>query len=533
MLKWNAQAWMMILAAVLMAGGLPAAAQDEPVPEAEFGEPLSGELPRTDAPPPVGVVSDARPEPTPVEAPPEPEPTPAPYEPTEDPGIIDLTFNREGADDPLTQDAMSKLDTMVESLEFANADLRNVIRIIGERLDINFIFDEDEVQGKITFRMRNVRLRDALESILTTRKLAIIADPSGIFRIVPQARVGRQEIETRTEVIQLNWLSATDLAQTMVSFLSPEVGKLEPNEESNTLIITDVPPQIEVIRELVEQLDIAERQVVIEARLIDVTVDAARELGTDWTVNDFDNINGDTPRQDPLVDMLSFSSGAGALELGQMVHIFGHDANLSAMFRFLERDRIIEILANPRVTTLNNVQARIDILEQIPYRNIEQGAERDIGRIEWEQAGVIITVRPIITPNGFVRMEIDLEQRINAGRVGTDPFGLAPPQIDQRKAQTNVIVRDGSTVVLGGLRQLQHQETNNAVPWMHRIPLLGWLFKNKNNNQTKNELVLMVTPIIVENEIALTDREKCYYDEIDKDWNLPDYFFDDVKQDAY
>lgn len=507
---------------------------------------------------------------------------------------IDMVFEKPDKD-IMTQQALEKLNVMIESLEFANADLQNVIRIIGERLNINFIFDAGDITGKVTLRLHNVRLRDALDSILSSRKLAIVADRSGIFRIVPKEQVGGKTVETKTEVIQLKWLSAVDVQKTLKSFISPEIGKLEVNEESNTVIVTDVPPQIDVVKGLVDQIDKAERQVVIEARLADVNIGALRELGTKWsatklnenaitrnvtrsheqstlmgpdgqtqptlinrvtedillggsrvgtreTVKDLlhPDIPGWTTVNNPipltagglapvLLEGLDVSKGRGTLSLGDKIGIFGNTYDLNAVFTALETRNIVEILANPRVTTLNNVPAKINIVERIPYIQASgmSSGGTSVPTVAFEDAGVDIQVKPIITPNGFVRMEIVLKQMIFRKRVGTGE--LDPPQIDVRAATTNVIVPDANTVVLGGLRQQRRLEMSNGVPWLSQIPLLGWLFKDKQYDQSKMELVLMMTPRIVVDEVALNDREKYFYDKIDNDWHLPDYFFDDTR----
>lgn len=476
------------------------------------------------------------------------------------PEKIEVTFE-ESEQDILTKQALEKLDVVIESLEFSNADLRNVIRIIGERLNINFIFDAEDIQGKVTLRLRNIRLRDALDSILTTRKLAIVPDDSGIFRIVPQERVGRKSVETRTEVIQLNWINAQDVQKTMEPFVSEDVGVIVANEESNSLIITDVPPQIEVVRNLITQIDIPERQVMIEARLADINIGKAREFSTNWSMSKLnegrdwqegtfvvDDINQETglpilkaakiPYADQLdvvnnlLEGFSMSGGKGTMAFGEQVSLFGNDYSINAAFTALENNNVVEILANPRVTTLNNVPAKIQIIERIPYIEAVQGPTQGttVAEVEFEEAGVNIMAKPIITPNGFVRMEIELEQRIFRERVGGG--ALDPPAIDVRDAETNVIVEDKSTVVLGGLRQKRKLEGTDGLPWFSQIPLIGWLFKDKIYDQRKTELVLMMTPTIIAKSTTLTDQEQYWYDKIDNDWHLPDYFFDETKMDT-
>ena len=199
------------------------------------------------------------------------------------------------------------------------------------------------------------------------------------------------------------------------------------------------------------------------------------------------------------------------------------------MFTALESRNVVEILANPRVTTLNNVPAKINMIERIPYIQASglTSSGTSVPTIQFEEAGVDIQVTPIITPNGFIRMNIMLKQMIFRTRVGTG--ALDPPQIDVRSATTNVIAKDTETVVLGGLRQQRRSEQIDALPWLHRIPLLGWLFKDKAYDQSKTELVLMMTPRIIGETASLNEREKYFYDKIDNQWHLPDYFFDDTR----
>jgi type IV pilus assembly protein PilQ len=326
----------------------------------------------------------------------------------------------------------------------------------------------------------------------------------------------------------------------MKPFLSDD-GKMETNDESNVIIITDVPPILEEIKGLIAQVDLPERQVMIEARLADINTGALREIGTDWTMARANTEKvvaagvGATSGVDVLgvVRVLnegfSYNESGGRIALGDQIGLFGETYDLNMIFDALEERNVVEILANPRVTTLNNVPASIKIIEKIPYissTNLVSGAGSS-STIEFEDAGVEIRVTPIVTPNGYVRMKIDLIQSIFRGRAGSD--NLDPPLIDERVANTNVIVPDGNTAVLGGLRQLRNSEQISGYPWLHRAPLIGWLFKNKQNNQSKIELVLMITPSVVERTLGMNQREKDLYDKIETQWNLPDYFMDDVQ----
>jgi type II secretory pathway component GspD/PulD (secretin) len=233
-----------------------------------------------------------------------------------------------------------------------------------------------------------------------------------------------------------------------------------------------------------------------------------------------------------LLQGMSVKKGKGTFALGETIGTY----SLNAVFTALESRGIVEILANPRVATLNNVQASIDITRKIPYT---QPSDSSTGNgtvslaVVFQEAGVKIIVTPIITPNGFIRMTIELIQKIDRGQAmaATDSNPLPAHLIDERNATTNVIVPSGDTAVLGGLRQLDSTENIFAVPWLHRIPLLGWLFKNKSYNQVKTELVLMITPTMIERTPSPNDHERELYARIDSQWHKPDHFMDDVSND--
>jgi type IV pilus assembly protein PilQ len=447
--------------------------------------------------------------------------------------------------DVLTRQAESKLDAQIGSLTFKETDLADVIRFIGKKLGLNFIFDAAAVQGKVTLTLQNVRVRDALDSILSAQKLAMVPDKGGIFRIVPQAQVGVSQVETKTEVIQLNWVQAADVDKTMKAFLSKE-GRIETHEESNIVIITDTPPNVANIKDLIARVDQPERQVMIEARLVDININNARRLGTTWSASKANNnISSITTTTSGAVlsvlnQLLSgvsqASDGTGTVAFGDAVNVLGNQYDLEAAFTALETRNVVETLANPRVSTLNNVPADIHITKNIPYSNTTNNTGTTTVSYSLQETGVEIKVKPIITPNRFVRMEINLDQTIDRGAVVAATTDNPAPMhiVDSRKATTNVIVENGATAVLGGLRQLDTSEITQGTPWLDRIPLFGWLFKTKSANHDRTELVLMITPKIMESAPVLNDRDKVLYNKLDNNWKKAEQFmgaaFDDDGQ---
>jgi type IV pilus assembly protein PilQ len=299
--------------------------------------------------------------------------------------------------------------------------------------------------------------------------------------------------------------------------------------------LTDVPQRIQEHKKIIIQVDKPERQVLIEARLVDMKTDAIRGLGMNLTLSNEDS-SGNSPAQWnglPVEQLLlAYADPAAATQFafGDNVGIFGNDVDISGLLTMFEQRDLVETLANPRVMTLNNVAADIEMIEQVPWSEIGESQTGNATEdIQTEEIGIKITVTPSITPNNFVRLNLLTEQTINNGRV-PGSGALGPLLVDERNANTNVIVKTDETVLLGGLRQMRISDQTEGTPWFHRIPVLGWLFKNKANSQNKTELFLFVTPHVLENP-TLTTNEKSMYDRIDLKWDLPDYFFDDVKID--
>lgn len=467
------------------------------------------------------------------------------------------------------------------TLDFRNADIQNVIRLIAHKTGLNVLMDPNEVKGTVTLHLEDVPLGAALDNILKNNKLAYIVERGNIVRIVPESRVGRELVETRTEIIYLNWRNAADIEDTFKTFLTGN-GSIKANEESQAVIITDVPPNIVKIKQLISDIDKADRQVLIECRLVDIQIGALRAFGTQYSLAEVNSDAAGSPAlgvigqdvgtvtsivdgvpittsgivstiSEPgrandtigqiaggtvggvvpvLLEGFGFAGGQGTLQFGTEVGIFGHQYDVNATMTALENRGIVEVLANPRVTTLNNVEASIEIIQRVPYTTALAGAGGTVVvTIKWEDTGEFIKVKPIITPSGHVRLDTSLNQIIFRGREGSKSSsdaifgGLAPPNLDERNTKSTVIVENEGTAVLGGLRRRQSNSATTGVPFLHRVPVFGWLFKNKNSTQDRIELVLMITPHILE-QTTLNQTEKNLYDKIDVNWTLPDYFLD-------
>jgi type IV pilus secretin PilQ/predicted competence protein len=420
-----------------------------------------------------------------------------------------------------------------------DTDVEEVVRLLAERADLNFVYGEGVIQGKITLNLRDVPLGVALQSLLSAQDLAIVREGDNVMRIARRADVKPgAKVDMQTVYIKLNWVQADTLGKTLSAAVTGGGGVIQPHVESNTLIITDTAPNIAILRDLVAQLDVPEKQVMIEARMVEMLLRAGRELGSSFDISRIDsngtsqlskvglNDNaGDIIPVDGIISTLAGANGNPAIGFGGVASILGQQFDIDIMLDGLEQRQIVHTLANPRVITLNNQQANIEITRDIPYVEDGQGPTQGstIQNVEFKQSSVRLNVLPVITNNGYVRMKLEPKQEIFSG---FDQITGRVPIIDTRSAITNVIVKDEDTVVLGGLRQISAGDTKREFPWLAKSPVLGWFFKNDNKAHEKNDLMLFVTPHIVKAP-QLTPAENYKYTRIDAHWDLPDYFFDD------
>jgi type IV pilus secretin PilQ/predicted competence protein len=416
----------------------------------------------------------------------------------------------------------------------ANTDVEEVIRILAEKADLNFVYGEGVIKGKITLNLKDVPLGVALQSLLSTQDLAIVREGENVMRIAPRKELKPGvTADMRTVYIKLNWVPAAALTKTLTGAIHGSGGNIQAHDESNTLIITDTPSNVSVLRDLVAQLDVPEKQVMIEARMVELLLSAGRELGSQTSITHHDG-SGNSPLDtgsdtggvlEGIVSGLGGAAGNPQLAFGSAFSILGNRYNLAVALDGLERHQMVHTLANPKIITLNNQEANIEITRDIPYVESGQGPTQNstVENVEFKQSSVKLNVLPVITNNGYVRMKLEPTQEIFSG---FDTITGRIPIIDTRSAITNVIVKDEDTVVLGGLRQISAQDTKREYPWLAKSPVLGWFFKGDNKIHEKNDLMLFVTPHIVKAP-TLTPAENYKYTRIDAHWDLPDYFFDD------
>jgi len=395
------------------------------------------------------------------------------------------------------------------TLEFVDADIRKIFQLIAEVSNYNILVGDD-VTGTISIKLVNVPWDQALDVILDTKGLGmkrkdniIVIRPLGKITSLADEELAAQKayektLELRTRVFDVNYASVSDIAAQFNTYKS-ERGTISVDARTNRVIVNDISPRLERMADLLKHLDIPEKQVLIEARIVEATSSFTQDLGIQWGIhyrdgsasllgiNSLDSSFGGIITNIPPTSGFQPATSAGGslgLSFGKLTSNVQIDLRLSAAAETGE----VKIISTPKVVTLNNKAAKISQGQMIPYSTVSAEGTKT----EFIEAALTLEVTPHITASGAVSMKI----KASNNSAGSAPTGVAPP-INKKEATTELLVQNGETTVIGGIYVDSDSTTDSGVPYLKDIPLLGWLFKSQNQQKTKTELLIFITPKIV------------------------------------
>lgn len=427
------------------------------------------------------------------------------------------------------------------SLNFQDIDVRSVLQLIADFTNLNLVAS-DTVQGNITLRLQNVPWDQALDLILKTKGLDK-RQIGNVLLVAPADEIAareRQELESqkqiqqlaplRRDLIQVNYAKAADIAKLFQSVTSAdktadERGSISVDERTNSIIAYQTQNRLDELRRIVSQLDIPVRQVMIEARLVEANVDYSKQLGVRWggnsshgnfsvygkdgattvdsstgqvylpgssTVGSFTSASGVAPT--PFVDMgVSGSTsgiGIGFMAGGQML-----DLQLSA----LQSSGNGEIISQPKVVTSDKETAKILRGTEIPY---QEASSSGATSTSFKQAALSLEVTPQITPDNRIIMEV----KVNKDAPDYQNALNGVPPISKNEVNAKVLVSDGETIVLGGVFSNTQTKSTTKVPMLGDIPYVGRLFRRDSVTDSKVELLIFLTPRIMNNQAIAVGR---------------------------
>jgi type IV pilus assembly protein PilQ len=427
------------------------------------------------------------------------------------------------------------------TLNFQDIETRAVLQLLAETSGRNIVVS-DTVQGNVTLRLRNVPWDQALDIVMTTKGLDMRQNGNVII-VAPAEEIAAREtadLEAKhaikeleplySEFLQVNYAKAGDLADLIGSdggnSLLSDRGSIAVDDRTNTLLVQDTAESLQDIRRMVRTLDIPIKQVLIETRIVVVNDDFSRDLGIRLGVTGLHEsgtnsggtfISGSGAGTDTMVNSAIDNLGTGGSIFPVEVPVLGNRYNVNvpiadAAGRFslavLESNYLVdleltaleaegrgEIVSTPRVITANQKEASIEQGVEIPY---QQSSSSGATTVQFKKAVLSLTVTPQITPDNNIIMDLAVHKDNVGEIISTGGLGGTVPSIDTRAVKTQVLVADGQTVVLGGIYETERRETISKVPFLGDIPFAGALFRSTQRVNNKAELLIFVTPRILE-----------------------------------
>ncbi|MEQ1814384.1 MAG: type IV pilus secretin PilQ [Candidatus Nitrotoga sp.] len=397
------------------------------------------------------------------------------------------------------------------TLNFQNISVREALNVIADFTNLNMVIS-DTVGGNLTLRLKDVPWDQALQIILDSRSLDMRKN-GNVIQVAPQEEINAREkanltvgqeiadLEVlRTESFRLSYQKADAVAallQNEKQRILSKRGSAIADQRTNTVFVQDTSARLEDAAALIKQIDIAVRQVMIEARFVDARDTFTRNLGgklgftgpvqTSLIPSGFTSGTGGSNN----ISLPGGSSGVGGLNLTLLgaggARILGMELSAS------EIDGDAKSIASPRVVTANGTEASVEAGVEIPYSTFSQAGTR----IEFKKAVLSLKVTPQITPDNNINMKINA----NEDTVG-DVFG-GIPSVNTKQINTQVLVDNGGTVVIGGIYTQAQTDSTTKVPLLGDIPIIGWLFKQNAVTDNKRELLIFISPKILQDSLNL------------------------------
>ncbi|MCP3676625.1 MAG: type IV pilus secretin PilQ [Deltaproteobacteria bacterium] len=417
------------------------------------------------------------------------------------------------------------------SLDLTDADIANVLRLIAEVSNLNII-SGDDVKGKISLRLIDVPWDQAFDIILRTKGLGkveegnvVMVAPLGKIRQEKEASLAALKASERLDPLELkmipvNYATAAELESQVKSLLSDR-GTISTEGRTNTLIIRDTEAVLEEVMRIVKKLDTPTPQVLIETRIVEAQSTFVRDLGVQWGAahgtigtdrytttfgstatpppntlfpSGFIGTGGTFEEQPNFAVNLPASGTVGAL--GGLGFAFGKlsgdallvDLRLTAG----EQSGMTKTISRPRIATLDNKEAKIAQGERIPFETTSSTGTQT----EFIDAELELAVTPHITPDGSVSMLIIATRN----SIGSFRSSSGAPSINTKEVSTEILIKDGETAVIGGIVISDNSDTDSGIPFLNKIPILGWLFKSQSLSNNQTELLIFITPTILKKD---------------------------------
>jgi type IV pilus assembly protein PilQ len=401
-----------------------------------------------------------------------------------------------------------------------DVSISTVIRQLAEQADVDIIVSP-KVVGNVTVTLTDVPLEEALNNILTVHGCTYVVSDNVLRVITSEEMVAKTE-PMLTKTFEIGYIDAKQVVEALDKFKSAR-GSVSYIQGTSHVIVTDSESKIREISTLLNKIDRVTPQVLVEARIYDITSRDKLDLGVQWeagrnTTHPFGStavgVNPtDGPRNPFATSGFSAPTAKTATGTSAFLRVgtLNEHVDVDALLRAEKEITNAKLLANPRIMVLDNETALFDIVTEHPYveRTISEGSITET--INFKEVGVKLQVTPHVTRNGMVRLHIMPEFGVFVERVTLTTSDV--PVVDTRKVDTIALIEDGQTVVLGGMRKKDVSKEVNKVPLLGDVPILGFLFRFEGEDTAVTELVVFITPKIMYQQPVMSADEQQAYEE--------------------
>lgn len=409
------------------------------------------------------------------------------------------------------------------SINVKEIPVSDLLNMIADTSGFNIIIDQEIAKlPPLSLTLTNVPWDQALDTIMNLSKL--VAEKNANILIMKTLTQATKEKEEQlkaaqlkegleplvTRVFLINYAALPDISKIIKDYLTPQRASMQMDERTNSLIVKDTVDSIERIKKIIETLDTQTPQILIEAKIVEAIETYSKRMGL---------TNGLTFGYDPMRSTYDAPEGPGFSlstagvhpgsggAMGMQIAVFKRLLNLDFRLQLMESEEKGRVISTPRVVTQNKKAATITSSEQTSFR-VQQpatGTQPALATYQNVSADLTLAVTPQVTNDGAISMQINLTK----SSFGTRPADDAPPNMNRRNVTTNVLVDNGSTVVIGGMYQTSTLENRRGIPFLKDLPLVGWLFRTPHAPDTsKNELIIFMTPrILNQEEAGLSERQ--------------------------
>ena len=412
------------------------------------------------------------------------------------------------------------------SIDFRNTPIDDVIRIMAEQADVDIV-KSPKVIGNVTATLTDVPLEEALNNILASHGYGYVVDEN-MIRIAPIEEIALKAEMLVSRIYRITYTDVKEVETALKKFVSAR-GSLSSNPSTSNIIVTDSESKMKAIDKFIEEIDRITPQILVEVRIYDITTQETLDLGVEWQagrstvygVGSSGTTDGEglitglgtnpaSGLTEPFVTGLfsnptseTGSSNSGILRLGW----FNPSTDIDAVLKAQQEIISAKLLANPRILVLDNETALFDIVREIPYTETTTTGNTATETVVFKNIGVRLEVTPHVTRGGMLRLHIKPEFGVLVSQHAT----TLVPTVDTRKLNTIALIKDGQTVVLGGLRKKDVSHQLNKIPLLGDLPLAGALFRFEGEDTTVTELVVFITPrIIIEQPVMAEDELRAY-----------------------